>query len=104
MRKPDPKDPWRLGNVLAWIAFFVGGGLAAVSFWSFRKNIRWVDLYELSPCVVGVFIAYAAIRLSIHALSTRRLPYPPGHCQTCGYNLTGNVSGVCPECGTPVSA
>lgn len=25
---------------------------------------------------------------------------PPGHCQTCGYDLTGNTSGVCPECGT----
>lgn len=25
--------------------------------------------------------------------------YPHGHCQTCGYNLTGNVSGRCPECG-----
>ena len=25
---------------------------------------------------------------------------PKGHCQTCGYNLTGNVSGICPECGT----
>ena len=24
---------------------------------------------------------------------------PPDHCQQCGYNLTGNVSGVCPECG-----
>lgn len=24
---------------------------------------------------------------------------PPGHCRACGYNLTGNVSGVCPECG-----
>jgi len=24
---------------------------------------------------------------------------PPGHCQQCGYDLTGNVSGVCPECG-----
>ena len=24
---------------------------------------------------------------------------PPGHCQTCGYDLTGNVSGRCPECG-----
>ena len=24
---------------------------------------------------------------------------PPGTCPTCGYNLTGNVSGVCPECG-----
>ncbi len=29
--------------------------------------------------------------------------YPPGHCQTCGYNLTGNVSGICPECGTRIS-
>ena len=26
----------------------------------------------------------------------------PGHCQQCGYNLTGNVSGRCPECGTAV--
>jgi len=24
---------------------------------------------------------------------------PKGHCQNCGYNLTGNVTGVCPECG-----
>ena len=25
-----------------------------------------------------------------------------GLCLNCGYNLTGNVSGVCPECGTPL--
>jgi hypothetical protein len=30
----------------------------------------------------------------------RRRP-PAGQCE-CGYNLTGNVSGRCPECGTPV--
>lgn len=24
-----------------------------------------------------------------------------GHCRNCGYNLTGNVTGRCPECGTP---
>ncbi len=23
-------------------------------------------------------------------------------CSHCGYNLTGNVSGTCPECGTPM--
>jgi hypothetical protein len=23
-----------------------------------------------------------------------------GHCAKCGYNLSGNESGVCPECGT----
>jgi hypothetical protein len=27
----------------------------------------------------------------------------PGRCSSCGYDLTGNTSGVCPECGTPVS-
>jgi len=26
----------------------------------------------------------------------------PGHCRKCAYNLTGNVSGNCPECGTPI--
>jgi hypothetical protein len=25
-------------------------------------------------------------------------------CNTCGYDLTGNVSGVCPECGAPRQA
>ena len=27
---------------------------------------------------------------------------PAGHCHNCLYNLTGNESGVCPECGTAV--
>lgn len=26
----------------------------------------------------------------------------PGHCRKCRYNLAGNVSGVCPECGTRI--
>jgi hypothetical protein len=33
-------------------------------------------------------------------LDRRRIP--PGHCRKCGYDLTGNVSGRCPECGTEV--
>jgi hypothetical protein len=32
----------------------------------------------------------------------RRLP-KAGQCRTCRYDLTGNISGVCPECGTPIS-
>ena len=34
----------------------------------------------------------------------RRRRIPPGHCQRCGYNLTGNTSGICPECGEQIAA
>ena len=27
-----------------------------------------------------------------------------GHCERCGYNLAGNVSGICPECGTAIES
>jgi hypothetical protein len=27
---------------------------------------------------------------------------PPGACRKCGYDMTGNTSGVCPECGAGV--
>ena len=33
------------------------------------------------------------------AVKSRRNPHAPRICRRCGYDLTGNVSGVCPECG-----
>jgi hypothetical protein len=36
-------------------------------------------------------------------LRRRRRARRPGTCSTCGYDLTGNVSGVCPECGRTLS-
>ena len=46
------------------------------------------------------FLLVAIPTAFLWARPRRRIP--PGYCQTCGYNLTGNVSGVCPECGTAV--
>jgi hypothetical protein len=34
----------------------------------------------------------------------RRRASSQGHCDKCGYNLTANVTGVCPECGTAVKS
>lgn len=45
-----------------------------------------------------VIVAVVALRLSPRG----PLPYQPGHCAGCGYDLTGNVSGRCPECGHAV--
>lgn len=48
----------------------------AVLLWAFGPGIILLFMYE----------------------TRRRLK---GHCRTCGYDLTGNVSGICPECGSP---
>lgn len=34
----------------------------------------------------------------------RRHRYGPHQCPRCGYDLTGNTSGRCPECGTAVAS
>ena len=47
---------------------------------------------------VVILLLYPAVRL-VTVLRRRR--FAAHHCQSCGYNLTGNVSGVCSECGTP---
>jgi len=53
--------------------------------------------------VAGVMSCRASLRRNVRSFRlSEGDAYPPGHCQTCGYNLTGNVSGVCSECGTPI--
>jgi len=47
--------------------------------------------------LAGAYPVIVAIR---YVRSRRRRP--PEACKRCGYNLTGNVSGICPECGTPI--
>jgi hypothetical protein len=48
----------------------------------------------------GLFLLVALLTILLRWLPRRR--FPPGHCRKCGYNLTGNVSGICPECGEKV--
>jgi len=43
------------------------------------------------------FLLLAAPTAYLFWLDRRRIP--PHCCQRCGYDLTGNTSGVCPECG-----
>jgi len=70
---------------------------------------RWKPLYYPSTAGTQVFIPlwipFLIVAIPTGLLWYRdRRPIPPGHCQKCGYNLTGNVSGVCPECGEKVIA
>ena len=59
-------------------------------------GFRWVDRLAL-PMFLPL-VAAAAVTATLCWQDRRP---PKGHCQTCGYDLTGNVSGPCPECGQP---
>ena len=50
------------------------------------------------------FGAVVAWRLLERRRTLRSRRRSKGLCTECGYDLTGNVSGKCPECGTLVSA
>lgn len=58
---------------------------------------------------VGFYIGFILLSLTIACIThgiTRvyisRHRIPLNHCQSCSYNLFANVSGICPECGTPI--
>jgi hypothetical protein len=45
-------------------------------------------------------VAITAQRITIWRMGDR---VKKGHCYGCGYDLTGNESGICPECGAAIS-
>lgn len=61
-------------------------------------SIPWMWQYIDQIYLNLLFVAVLTLMLVLIGLDMRMV-YPPGYCQSCGYDLTGNESGVCPECG-----
>ena len=64
---------------------------------------RWSVYLLFALCIIGFGIAVWFTRRDIRRrlraqLAEKGIPV----CIPCGYNLTGNESGVCPECGTEI--
>ena len=66
-----------------------------------RSGWRYHSLIVPSWAVLTTTLAYPTIAF-ICGPFRRRRRRRRGECVPCGYNLTGNVSGVCPECGIEV--
>ena len=62
-----------------------------------RNWITEISLWE----VTGGFAVLPACWLLLRFIR-RSNRHSVGICSSCSYILTGNTSGVCPECGTPV--
>ena len=70
----------------------------------FSTTAQWVSHRFNAPVIGAPFGGCGAILTGFTVGATvafwpRRRP-KPGCCSSCGYDLTGNVSGRCPECGT----
>lgn len=61
-------------------------------------DTRWASVpYWVIALLTGIMPA----KWLFVSIRGRKLP---GHCGRCGYNLTGNISGVCPECGKVIES
>jgi hypothetical protein len=85
------EPPTPTGFRVWWRPMYLPFDWPSASHWSLGILPLWI------PAVV---LAIATALLWY--LDRRRIP--PGHCRKCGYDLTGNVSGRCPECGTEIKS
>ena len=83
-------------------AFAYAGALVADDM---GRHVRGLLRFLSSPFALfvgcgigGVIYAFIFDRVSRY-YALRALP---DHCRTCGYDLTANASGRCPECGSPI--
>ncbi len=104
---------WLVLLALGWIAGRFSERLAQ---WCWQLNgallfcllYAQVDVLEGNRVQRDAFwpdVAFAVISTTYVVGKVRPLLFrklPEGHCRKCGYNLTGNVSGICSECGTPI--
>lgn len=86
---PDRGAGWFVApNKMKYIVWW------GVPAWHGRSGPRfilplWIPIILIgSACAVGILKSVRRSR--------------EGHCH-CGYNLRGNRSGICPECGTPIT-
>ena len=59
-----------------------------------------IPVWQISLLLLNLPLIWLLVRTRRFLVLRRRRKN--GLCLQCGYNLTGNVSGVCPECGAPI--
>ena len=80
---------WHIGDLIGY-RYFAG------------RTQRWSTLMVALRVVVVITLVLPFFWV-VKRIRRRFVPHvSTARCPACGYNLTANTSGVCPECGTPV--
>ena len=94
-----------------WIVDFVPGMLSTIIVEFFVSSVNaFLQTFGgalITTVIQGTFLNIILLMYMWIVYGIQRAfctpPVPEGCCLACGYNLTGNVSGRCPECGKPTS-
>jgi len=89
--RPSVKNPYSIGG---WALGFDRSywGLHSSEYWTFKTTL-------LLPPAIFAGAALLLARAPLRRYRRRR----KGLCVKCAYDLTGNTSGTCPECGQDVN-
>ena len=90
-------------HLILSIACFVGCGISMfaglIATTSPHMRISPIAKFACWTLTAVFFVLHIATDVRRQRLNQRN---PKTTCLSCGYNLTGNTTGICPECGTRI--
>ena len=85
--------------IAALLRLVVDGDVAMV----LRQSYHIPEQLSLGVLICfWLVVSYLIARVGYRKMRWKTCAIDPIFCVSCNYDLTGNVSGVCPECGSPI--
>jgi hypothetical protein len=91
----------RIGSLALWLYDGIDGPTEVIV--GLPDHPSYYTLHLLHILVVSIVVFSLTAMVSVLRWFRRARLIRSGGCSACGYDLTGNTSGVCPECGTAVA-
>ncbi|GJM24119.1 MAG: hypothetical protein DHS20C16_05340 [Phycisphaerae bacterium] len=96
---------WPLAYPIIFVSFLIVSViLYPILNWILQVKRPQNELIFVSGAAVSVFLAYLVGKRIYLACRWKTVEYDGSYCIRCQYDLTGNESGICPECGTSIPA
>ncbi len=113
----------KLVLVLLWACLFIAAfyDLSSRSLDQGHPVVQFLESLWWIPLILAAYHALGIVRpkrrectmcagtgrrdpgpIAVQMVMTEEQEADTGKCRRCEYDLRGNVSGICPECGTPI--
>ncbi len=80
-----------------------GLGRSGWQYYRWRHGVYWWPRYSSGYIFLPLWMPFLAVAGATAYLFRRDQRALAGYCRKCWYDLTGNMSGTCPECGREIA-